>query len=218
VGHLCAIKRSEAALKEALAAKAVLLGELQHRTKNSFALMRSLISIEAGRAGDSALGDTLRKLKDRVSVLTSLYGHLDMSAGNERVRLDEYLRKIAVDLLDSYGAETRDVSLDIVMEALEIDMKRAVPLGLIINELITDSLKHAFPEGRRGRVVLALRREADAASLCVSDDGIGLPANFDRHSSKGLGITLVDMLCGQIDAVLEIGTGPGASFTLRFSI
>lgn len=220
VAHLCSIKRSEAALKEALEAKAVLLEELQHRTKNSFALMRSLVSLEAGRAGSTPLGDALGKLKDRIAVLASLYGQLDAASGLESVRLDSYLRRLAVDLLDGYGAERRGVSLEVRTEILEIDMKRAVPLGLIVNELITDSLKHAFPEGRRGTVVLSLARgEGSAVVLTVSDDGVGLPEGFDLGSSKGFGITLVDMLRNQIGARLEIGKpGRGACFSLSFAL
>jgi two-component sensor histidine kinase len=220
VAHLSVLKRSDAALKEALESKAVLLGELQHRTKNSFGMMRSLISIEAGRTKDPAQADTLIKLRDRVSVLTSLYGQLDASAGPPRIKLDEYLRGIAVDLLDGYGADTRGVSLECRMVPVMVDMKRAVPLGLIVNELITDSLKHAFPEGRRGTIVLALSRDAGVL-LSVSDDGIGLPEGFDIRASKGFGITLIDMLRGQIDATLEIGRGPrgsGASFALGFDL
>ncbi len=222
VAHLCVLKRSEAALKTALEAKAVLLGELQHRTKNSFALMRSLISIEAGRAGDLALGEALRKLRDRVSVLTTLYANLDDSAGLGIVELGEYLGRIAADLLKGYGAETRGISLSRSSEPVPLHVKRAVPLGLIVNELVTDALKHAFPEGRGGTIALGLHREGTGALLTLSDDGVGFPPGFDFHSSKGFGIALVDMLCGQIGGSLAIGSDPsgkagtGASFLVRF--
>jgi two-component sensor histidine kinase len=218
VAHLCALKRSEAALKEALDAKALLLGELRHRTMNSFALMRSLVSIEANRVEDPALADTLRKLRDRFSVMSSLYRQLDLSAGPNKVRLDEYLRKIAIDLLDGYGAETRGVSLDCRLEATEVDMNRAVLLGLVVNELVTDSLKHAFPEGRPGRVALELRSEAERCVLRVSDDGVGLPPDFAHRPSSGLGLELVDMLCRQIDAKLDVNPGPKPSFTFCFNL
>jgi two-component sensor histidine kinase len=237
VAHLGALKRSEGALQAALEAKAVLLSELRHRTKNGFALISSLLSLETGRMSDPTLADTLQKLADRVSVLTSLYDRLDVSAGLERIALGEYLEKIAFDLLDGYGAEARGIRLDSSMESLEIDMGRAVPLGLIVNELITDSLKHAFPGGRRGTVFLALRREGEGvAILSVSDDGVGLPAGFmirpgstpgrhEGHSPSlghsplwGLGITLADTLCEQIKAELSVGSGPGAAFSIRFPL
>ena len=218
VAHLSAMKRSEAALREALKAKALLLGELQHRTMNSFAMMRSLISIEAGRAPDPGLADTLKKLRDRVTVLSSLYRQLDVSAEHEKVKLDEYLKKIAIDLLNVYGAETTGVSLKCRMEPIEIDIRSAIPIGLILNELITDSLKHAFPAGRRGTVALTLRRDAESAVLVVEDDGIGLPSGFTLGSSSGLGLTIVNTLCGQIDGSIEVGPGPGAAFILRFKV
>ena len=226
VAYLSALKRGESALKEALDAKAVLLSELRHRTKNSFALISSLLSLETGRAKDAKLAETLQKLGDRVSVLTSLYSRLDVSAGLERIALDEYLGIIAADLLDGYGADRRGIRLDSSLENLEIDLSRAVSLGLIVNELVTDSLKHAFPGGRRGAVSLALRREGeDLALLSVSDDGIGLPSDFMLNSNEGrspscegLGITLVETLCGQIKAALTVGPGPGASFVIRFPL
>jgi two-component sensor histidine kinase len=219
VAHLSLLKRSESALKEALDVKAVLLSELRHRTKNSFALISSLLSLEIGRTKDPKLAETLRKLGDRLSVLTSLYNRLDVSAGLERITLDEYLGTIAADLLDGYGADRRGIRLDSALDGIEIDIARAVPLGLIVNELVTDSLKHAFPEGRRGTISLALRREGDGvALLSVSDDGVGLPKDFTRRPSTGLGITLAETLCGQIGAELSVGPGPGASFAVRFPV
>jgi two-component sensor histidine kinase len=227
VAHLCFLKRSEAALQEALEAKAVLLNELRHRTKNSFALISSLLALETNRTKEAKASETLRKLGDRVSVLTSLYNRLEVSVGLERIALDEYLGTIADDLLDGYGADRRGIRLESSLEGFEIDMGRAVSLGLIVNELVTDSLKHAFPEGRRGTILLALRREGEgSALLAVSDDGVGLPENFalrpspGRGNAEGLGITLVDTLCDQIGAELSVGPGPGggASFAIRFPL
>jgi two-component sensor histidine kinase len=219
IAHLSALKHTETALEEAYEAKAVLLSELRHRTKNSFALISSLLSIETARAKDPLLSETLRKLGDRVSVLTTLYDHLDASAGLGRIKLDEYLGRIAGDLIDGYDADGRGIHLERSLEPMEISMARAVPLGLIVNELVTDSLKHAFPGGRQGLVSLALRREVEGfAVLSVSDDGIGLPADFSVSGSKGLGITLVDTLCDQIQAELFVEQGPGASFRVRFPV
>ena len=108
---------------------------------------------------------------------------------------------------------------------MEIDMGRAVPLGLIVNELGTDSLKHAFPGGRRGTVSLALRREGgESAVLSVADDGVGLPPLFTIRTGSvsgpgdGLGITLAATLCCQIKAELSVGPGPGAAFSIRFPL
>jgi len=100
-------------------------------------------------------------------------------------------------------------------------MKRAVPLGLIVNELITDSLKHAFPEGRDGTIVLALGRAGDSVVLSVSDDGIGLPPGFEPGSATGFGLNLVGILSSQLKAELEIGSGTGgrgASFSISFRL
>jgi two-component sensor histidine kinase len=187
---------------------------------NSFGMMRSLISLEAARTAEPGQAGTLAKLRDRVSVLSSLYEQLDGSSGDGVVRLDEYLRKLAEDLLAGYGAESRGVSLEVEAEGVVVDMRRAVPLGLIVNELITDSLKHAFPAGRAGRVRLELHRsggEGSEVRLRVSDDGVGLPEGFAIGSAEGFGLNLVEILRSQIGATLEIGPpGGGASFSLSF--
>jgi two-component sensor histidine kinase len=218
VAHLCSLKRSEAALKEALAAKTFLFGELQHRTMNSFAQMQSLISIEAGRMSDSAAKDVLTKLKDRIKVLSSIYRQLDLSSKLEKAMLDEYLLRIAEDLFNGYGAEMRGISLVCDLEPIEVNTKRAVSLGLIVNELITDSLKHAFPDGRPGVITLSLNREEGGhVVLSVEDNGVGLPEGFSLDSAQGVGLTIVGTLNRQLGGALKVASSPGACFTLSFT-
>jgi two-component sensor histidine kinase len=216
VAHLCVLKRNEAALKEALDAKTFLLEELRHRTMNSFALMRSLVSIEKGRMPDSPSKEALKTIEDRIQVLSLIFRQLDSSSEIAKVMLDDYLRRIAVDLFDGYGAETRGLSLVCRLESVEIDTKRAVSLGLIVNELVTDSLKHAFPDGRRGVVALSLRREGGFAVLAISDDGVGLPEDFELRAAKNGGFTIVRTLCAGMAGTFTIASESGARFTLRF--
>jgi two-component sensor histidine kinase len=216
VAHLSVLKGSDAALKEALAAKALLLHELRHRTMNSFALIGSLVSIEANRAADPTLESALRKLRDRITVMSSLYRRLDASGEITSVRLDEYLGKLAVDLMEGYGAETRGVSLRCAMEPVVVDMKLAVVLGLIVNELVTDSLKHAFPDGRAGELSLSLSGGGRCV-LSVRDDGVGLPPDFEQRSKAGLGLSLVDLLCAQIGASLARSSGSGLAYDIAFA-
>jgi two-component sensor histidine kinase len=204
VAHLSALKRSGAALQEALAAKALLLNELRHRTLNGFALVTSLVALEANKAEDPAMGAALRRIRDRVAVLVALYRKLDLSSDSGEVELGDYLRKIAADLLDGADAARRGISLAASLDEARMDMKRAVTLGLVVNELVTDSLKHAFPEGRRGTVSLSLRRGSEDYVLTVSDDGIGLPSEPPERGSKGIGLSLVRMLCAQLGARLEV--------------
>jgi two-component sensor histidine kinase len=242
VAHLLALKRVEAELREALAAKALLLDELKHRTINSFALMRSLISFEANRSSDPAQAEALRRLRDRASVMSSLYRHLDTEGGAGSVRLGPYLERIARELLRASGAEARGVSLETRTLAVEIASRRAVTLGLVVNELLTDSLKHAFPDGRRGTVTLALAAEAGRCVLSISDDGVGSPAGPGREEGAagpdrpdrpdrldrpdrpapeaggGKGIGLIETLCRQLGAELVLRPGPGYAIELRFRL
>jgi two-component sensor histidine kinase len=222
VAHLLVIKRGEAALKAALDANALLLRELKHRTKNSLTLVSSLISIESKRASDEQTKSTFAKLRDRVDVLISLYNQLDFSASDKSVRLDEYLRKLAEGLLEGYSSERRHVAIAYSLSPMQVDFSLALPIGLILNELVTDSLKYAFPDGRGGRISIELGPAKDGWSrFVVSDDGVGLPAGFSLQSGAGLGLGLVDSLCKQIEGELEARPslpGRGARFSLRFRI
>jgi two-component sensor histidine kinase len=183
---------------------------------NSFAQMQSLISIEAGRMSESPPKEVLNKLKDRIKVLSLIYRQLDLSSKLEKAMLDEYLRRIAGDLFDSYGAEMRGISLVCNLEPMEVSTKRAVSLGLIVNELITDALKHAFPDGKGGLVSLTLHREGEAALLSVRDNGVGLPQGFRLEAAQGVGLTIVEALRSQLGGTLQVTSEDGARFTLRF--
>ena len=227
-------RETELELERAIVAKDVLFRELQHRVKNSISVISGLVGLEAGRASDPQSGEALNGLQNRIAAIATLYDQLFRAGERGEVELEAYLREVSETLFAGQAAAERGIALELALERVKIDAKRAVPLGLIANELLTDSLKHAFPDGRHGRVRLELHHEArkdgadfglEGASPAVrsgileeapqreilvleaSDDGVGLPTDFAIGDSSGLGLVLVQMLAEQVGGTFEALSG-----------
>lgn len=210
-------RRTEADLERALREKELLFRELQHRIKNSISVIASLVSLEASRVEDAGAAEVLESLEGRISAIASLYEHLFQSGETDSVDLDLYLKVVVETLFSGQAARERGIRLDLEAEEMRIDVRRAIPLGIIANELATDCLKHAFPEGRSGTVRVSLRAEGPTAVLEVRDDGRGLPEGFYvGSSSDGLGLVLVDMLARQVGGSFTAASAGGSVFTVKF--
>lgn len=209
---------TEIALEAAAASKAVLLRELQHRIKNSLSVVASLISLEASRSDDQAASSVLDGLYNRVSALATLYDQLLDREGSDLVELDRYLTSVVEALFKGQAALERGIALKLDLASLRISARQAVPLGLIVNELVSDCLKHGFPGGRSGTVAVSLSPVESQAILRVCDDGEGLPAGFDPDQSSGMGLPLVKLLAEQINGTFSSASESGAVFTIRFPI
>jgi two-component sensor histidine kinase len=209
-------RRTEADLERALREKEVLFRELQHRIKNSVSVIASLVSLEASRVEDQGTSAVLESLGGRISAIASLYEQLFQSGETDRIELDLYLKAVVEALFSGQAARERGIRLDLEVREMRVDVRRAIPLGIIANELASDCLKHAFPGGRSGTVRVSLRTEGSAAVLEVRDDGRGLPEGFSVGSSGGLGLVLVDMLAKQVGGSFTAASDAGAVFTVRF--
>jgi two-component sensor histidine kinase/DNA-binding LacI/PurR family transcriptional regulator len=187
--------------------KAALLKELQHRVKNSISLIASLSRIESAGASHPETKDALESLEARITAVGDLYEVLYDSGGIESVDLSDYLARVVDSVTASVGGGSGRIEFDRSFEHCPMDLKRAVSLGLIVNELITDSLKHAFPEGRTGRVSVTLAREGASLVLEVGDDGIGYPPDFCPNAAEGFGLKMVSLLTKQLEGSLSFETG-----------
>ena len=194
--------------------KARLLKELNHRVKNSLATVVGLIHFEEGLVGDPRLIGSLDRLQNRVRSMAELYDQLFHSSDSDSVDLAAYLQKIAGYVGDSHAVAERGIRVETRLESVLIDSKRAISIGLVVNELLTDAFKYAFPDGRGGRVELGLRVADGRIFLEVGDDGIGLPQGFDPARSKGFGFRLVAGVTKDLSAKLTFGSGPGARFVI----
>lgn len=211
-------KRAEAELARSMEEKSVLLRELQHRVKNSMAMIVGLVELEANRDAGEDAKNALFKVRDRIMSLSSLYDLLYRSDEIKEVRLDQYLEKMCRSLIDSYSSEAARVSLRLDMDEARIQVKSAIPVGLVVNEIITNSLKYAFPDGRAGTVGVILRSAPEALSLMVQDDGVGLPEGFNRKESKGMGSLLIELMVRQLRGSCEIGREKGTAYRITIPL
>ena len=200
----------EAALKElqtAFGENRNLLSELQHRAKNSLAMIVGMISLALNSCVSPETKAALEGLEARVRSISELYSMLYSTGSFTAVRLDEYCARIASSRVGLSG----NITLHTEMENITVSVKEAAPLGLILTELITNAGKYAFPGGRSGAITLVLKKTAAGALLAVGDDGVGLPADFDPFASAGMGLNLVRALAGQIDGRFRMEGGPAGT-------
>lgn len=211
-------EESVRALATALTEKTVLLKEVHHRVKNNLAVISSLLSMGADTTlsieAKAALGESQRRVHSMTLVHEILYGssHLD------RINFSDYARQLAAGLVSALVTDPRRISLEIDVDPIEIGIERAVPCALIINELLSNAFKYAFPDGRRGKVRVSLHEpQAGFLELWIEDDGIGLPAGrLTEPNRKSLGLRIVRILTKQLDGSIEQQAGPGTRILLRF--
>jgi PAS domain S-box-containing protein len=211
-------KRAERALEQSLAEKSLLLREVHHRVKNNLQVISSLLYLQAESAGDAAVRAPLEESRSRVRAMAVVHEILCESSDLSRVDFDQYLRKVTRGIV-AWG-DRRGVVLEVAVDARDalLDIQQAVPCGLIVNELVTNALKYAFPDGRPGRIGVSFARDAEGRGvLTVSDDGVGLPAALVPASARTLGLRMVHGLATQLEAVVTIERSEGTRFELVFA-
>ncbi len=211
-------KESEAALEASLQEKKALLREVHHRVKNNLQVITSLLRLEAGRSGDEGTKLVLKDMQGRILSMALLHETLYRTGDFGRVELTNYLRQLSQQLFRAHNSGSGQARLVLDLSPVQVDLDQAIPCGLIVNEMLTNSLKHGFAEGQDGEVRLVLRPEADEhVHLEVSDSGVGLPADFEARRGRSLGMQLITDLARQLGGRLDIGAGPGAHFVVVFS-
>jgi len=213
--------RAQKALAAALAAKEVLLQEVHHRVKNNLQVISSLLTMQADSLQDPAVAHALRESQQRVQCMALIHERLHKDDQTDRLDFAGYIESLARDLFYCYGAEPGRIRLGFELERVSLPLSQAIPSGLILNEVLTNAFKYAFPARRTGEILIALKRGEDGLiRLAVSDNGAGLAAGFDWKASPSLGLHIVDILGRQLDGSMEFGPGGngGTSFVLAFPI
>jgi PAS domain S-box-containing protein len=203
-------------IKLSLHEKEVLLKEIHHRVKNNMQVITSLLSLQSKTIRDehalSVFQDSQNRVKSMALIHETLYQSKDLS----RINFAEYLQKLVAHVSRSYRLRPEAVKVNINVDNVSLPIDMAVPCGLIINELASNSLKYAFPEDKRGEVNITFGQSDAQYILCVSDTGIGLPEGFDPERGKSLGMKLVRMLTEQLCGELECRNGVGTTFAVKF--
>ena len=218
-------KLAEERLRASVAEKEVLLKEVHHRVKNNLQIISSLISLQADSLADGQLQGVLGDVRDRVRTMALVHEKLYQTDDLARLDFAEYGSSLLQYLWNAHGAATGNVRLNMSMVPLILPVEMAVSCGLILNELVSNAIKHAFPSGG-GEVTVTLEQDpaTGAACLRVRDNGVGLPADLDWRQSASLGLRLVQMLAGQMHGTVQTGSGsgsdssPGTEFRVNFKV
>ena len=210
--------RSEEALRTALEERKVFYRELQHRSKNSMAMIASIISLEAINATEAPVIHALSSLRDRVRTLSELYQLLFLAGDVQKVWLNVYFQQIVDNLKTASIQSTAYVDIQTNLGEILADEKPAAALGLILNELVTNALKYAFPDGRPGKIFVHMQPSGEKLIFKVEDDGIGLKEGFDIHMAEGMGMQLVIMLTGQLGGEITFTPTNPTSFCIKIPL
>jgi two-component sensor histidine kinase/sensor domain CHASE-containing protein len=194
----------------------ILLKEIHHRVKNNLQVISSLLDLQARHAGDERTAALLRESQDRLRSMSLIHEKLYRAGKATGVSIAEYINDLAVHLRRSFSASTELIEMDVQADDISLDMDIAVPCGLIVTELISNSLKYAFPEGRKGRIRVGLGIDGSTVVLRVWDDGVGLPEGLDFKTTGTLGLRIVNILVAQLAGSIEREEGRGTCFVVRF--
>jgi two-component sensor histidine kinase/CheY-like chemotaxis protein len=211
-----ALEASTERLKAALHEKEVLLKEIHHRVKNNLQIIASLLSLQSRQLKDPADLVLFEDTQRRVMSMALIHGSLYRTGDLAHFSFARYINSLCTDLLQSYADGTSHVHLHTELDELTFDVDTAVPCGLILNELLTNALKYAFPDGRSGDIHIMLRAQAGHVTLRVHDTGVGFPADLDFRHTESLGMKLVSMLTEQLGGTITLTSECGTAFAVTF--
>jgi two-component sensor histidine kinase len=210
-------KQREEGLRAALREKNLLLGEIHHRVKNNLQIIHSLLDLQAIGSTDPHVHNVLQEGKNRIRSMSLIHQTLYQSQDFANVDLTQFLDSLVPELLAAYMTAPDLLKVDIKADLVKLPIDIAIPCGLIINELVSNALKHAFPDGRAGKLWIELsKEETGMISLRVSNDGVPLPAEINFEELPTLGIRLVGLLADQLHGTFTMQRETPTSFTITF--
>ena len=210
-------KQAEQQLKESLEREAILRRELHHRVKNNLQVISSLLFLQSSHVTDPATLEILRESQGRARAIALIHEKLYRSADLARIDVCDYARQLADDLFHAYGVSPETVSLEIHAEGVSLGIDVAIPCGLILNELVSNALKHGLPAGRKGAICIELQPTSPGSfMLSVGDNGAGLPDDFDLQTTKTLGLKLVSDLARQLGGAVAFERNHGTAVKITF--
>ncbi|MDD8025811.1 MAG: PAS domain S-box protein [Acidobacteriota bacterium] len=214
---ITAQKDNQQALAAALAEKNVLLQEVHHRVKNNLQVISSLLNLQSRYLSHPADAELFRESQRRIRSMALIHERLYQSKSLSRIEFGAYTQRLAENLIATHPHGGTPVRLKTDLKEVSLDIQTAIPCGLIVNELVMNSLKHAFPDGRPGEIRLGLQVDEEGrVELKIGDNGIGLPTDFSFATSDSMGMQIVEMLAGQLEGRLDIGRENGTEFRLTF--
>ncbi len=210
-------KDAEAQIQNSLQEKEVLLKEIHHRVKNNLHIISNLLDLQSDYIEDEKVLELFTDSQNRIQTMALIHEQLYQSKDLGKIDFSEYIHTLIDNLLCSYSNIGGIINPIINLEPITLNLETAIPCGLIINELVTNSLKYAFPNGENGEIAIELNQdEQEKIYLTIRDNGIGIPADFDWQNSSSLGLKLVRILSKQLKAEIEFDGSQGTVVSLRF--
>ncbi len=211
-------QKAQIKLKNALAEKEVLLKEVHHRVKNNLQIVSSLLQLQSQTLKDPEAIKALRESQNRIESISLIHKNLYTSANIGQIDVGEYIENLAASLLISYQIWPGKIGLETDIDSVSLNVDQAIACGLVINELISNALKHAFPNQQAGTISIALRNVGNSIEMTIRDNGIGLPDNLDWTTTDSLGLSLVyDLVTEQLEGDITIERNHGTVFKIQFT-
>ncbi len=209
-------KNIENQLQISIEDKELLLRELHHRVKNNLMIIYSLLNLQSAYIKDEESKMIFKESQNRARSMALIHERLYQSTDLKRIDFGDYIRTLANDLYHTYVMDTNLIKLNVDVEDIKLDIDTSIPLGLILNELVTNSLKYAFPQGSHGEIDIIFHTQDNKFLLEVKDNGIGFSKDIDYKNTDSLGLRLVTNLTDQIEGKIEFNNQPGTSFKIIF--
>jgi len=211
-------QKAEEQIKSSLKEKEVLLKEIHHRVKNNLNVVSSLLELQADSIPEPHIGKLFEESQNRIYSMALIHEKLYRSPTIGQINLEDYIQDLANNLFDSYNVSEDCIQLHINVEPIFLNIETATPCGLIINELVSNSLKHAFPDDREGIVSIDCHQQSDGQiHLVISDNGIGFPEALDFQDTESMGFQVVCTLIEQLEGTIELQRTHGTSFAIQFA-
>lgn len=212
------LRRAEELLQASLTEKDVLLKEIHHRVKNNLQIVYSLLRLQQRRIQDKRAANILLESQNRIKSIALIHEKLYRSETLAHINLRQYIPTLAASLFSSYNIHTNIIMLKTTIDDVALDIDTVIPCGLIINELVSNALKYAFPDDRPGEIAITLYASSDrAVNLVVHDNGIGMPAELELAHTDSLGLKLVRDLVQQLEGTLTLNRHAGTEFRITFA-
>ena len=209
-------KKAEEQIRSSLIEKEILLKEIHHRVKNNLQVVASMLQLQSGYLKDEEAKVLFEESQKRLESMSLIHEKLYRSKDLARIDFREYVSDLVGNLLTLNTGKSKGIETKLDIEGVVLDVTNAIPCGLIINELVSNALRHAFPNGRKGEITVRMLSDSAGIALTVSDNGTGFPETIDFRNTKSLGMQLIISLVSQIDGMIELDRSEGTSFKIAF--
>jgi PAS domain S-box-containing protein len=209
-------KQIDRKIRDSLKEKEVLLKEVHHRVKNNLQVISSILNLQSSYVSDPSTLDILQESQNRIKSMSFIHETLYRTTDFSSINFSEYIKSLSHNLIQSYRLQNCTVDFVADIDTIEMSIDQSIPCGLIVNELVSNALKYAYKDRKKGKLIIELKEKGNQVSLKISDDGVGLPENFKYEKNDSLGVQLVYSLTEQLDGTIEVNSEKGTSFLITF--